>query len=120
MNQNIMRFSNEIIYGNRMTCANEGVKTGQIQLHSKQPTIQWVADVLDPSRNVVFLDLGRVSALHDDDSENLNCSLTCFLARMLKYHGIKEEEIGIITPLRSDRSAVDTSLKVFLLNLWSI
>ncbi len=108
-----MRFSNQVIYNNRMKCANEQVKTGQIQLKLKEnEEIEWVKNILDPRRSVIFLDLGDVRALHDEDSRNLNCSLACFLTRELESRGVEEEDIGIISPLRDDRNAMNILLKV--------
>jgi len=113
MNENIMKFSNYVMYNNRMKCGTEEVKTGKLplSLHKIKSNITWIPNVLNPAKNVIFLDLSRVKALHKEEGRNLNCLLTSFVARQLIVQGIQQKDIGIITPLNDDKNSVNTSLK---------
>ena len=107
-----MRFSNSAVYNNRMKCANDKVRTGKIPLTAIRSNISWIPTVFNPQKNVIFLDLSKVKALHKEDTKNLNCLLTCFIAKQLMVQGMKQEDIGIISALTDDRKNVDTALKV--------
>ena len=111
MNKEIMRFSNKCVYAEEMRCANKNVEEGRmniLEFNKQAPELlSWIFDPLSP---VVFLDLGRQLKSQSD----FDCRITASIVKYLIALQCQPKDIGVITPLRKARFALDASLEVYI------
>lgn len=118
MNKDIMSLSNKLIYGERLKCGSDQIATQVLQLpvpfreavphdHCTDKGEEgscWIEDVLSPKRTVCFVNTDRVpgneSRVGDLVQNTVEMSLVQQLAFALIRSGIRQEDVGIITPYR--------------------
>lgn len=114
MNEDIMSLSNKLIYGERLKCGSDEIAMQELFLplpvreaiaHDEcTPHGCWIEDLLEPKRTVVFVDTDRIpgneSRVGDLVQNTVEMSLVQQLAFALIRSGIKQEDVGIITPYR--------------------
>lgn len=114
MNEDIMSLSNKLIYGERLKCGSDEIAMQELFLplpvreaiaHDEcTPHGCWIEDLLEPKRTVVFVDTDRIpgneSRAGDLVQNTVEMSLVQQLAFALIRSGIKQEDVGIITPYR--------------------
>jgi len=132
MNTDIMSISNELVYQNRLIGGTENIlncKLNKIELaylpklkHGFISSQNWLMQVLNPSKSVVFLDTDNMPALdsctdngHTGGTEVVinrkEAKIASWLAHALVSCGVLMEEIGILTPYRSQVSTIRQELR---------
>lgn len=132
MNADIMSLSNALIYGHRLKCGTaqiarqrlEGLSMKRLdQMHkfdeTNAPLVRcnggkascWVEQVLDPARPVVYLNTdglaGAGEKVKGDQRTNpAEAALCRALVDALRLAGIRAEDIGVISPYRSQLKAL--------------
>ena len=127
MNAEIMEISNILIYDNRLRCGSHLIATGRLNLTiSTLSSDEWLHACVDPNRPVVFLNTDRLQNV--DNKFTLESYRTGNVGRkkdvvnlhevqiVSKIHtaflenGMKMENIGFVSPYRSQVSTIKESL----------
>jgi DNA replication ATP-dependent helicase Dna2 len=125
MNSDIMSLSNTLIYKSQLQCGTDSVAkkrlaipniSGLDALHVAPDTVSWLRPLFDErycvsisffngSRNVVFLDTYNVPAREtrqgDIQQNNVEATLVQHCVEGLLACGITQDQIGVISPYRS-------------------
>lgn len=110
MNQEIMKFSNTLVYKNKMSCSNDQVKSGRLDLYPMNND-EWIEQVIDPLKPVVFIDY-----INFIPSQKEDCRMTSRLVQRLISNRISPKDIGVISPLNEDVDEIKEKIRVFLKN----
>ncbi|KAI3818648.1 hypothetical protein L1987_12463 [Smallanthus sonchifolius] len=106
----IMELSNALIYGNRLRCGSPDVANTKLEYTSSTSTSLWLKKVLDPLRQVVFINTDLLPALEVKDCKTVNNPLEAYIITeitdKLTCQGIRGEDIGIITPYNSQANLI--------------
>ncbi|KAK9065396.1 hypothetical protein SSX86_016779 [Deinandra increscens subsp. villosa] len=116
----IMELSNALIYGNRLRCGSSDVANAKLEYTSSTSTSLWLKKVLDPFRQVLFINTDLLPALEVKDCKTVNNPLEAYIITeitdKLTCQGIQGEDIGIITPYNSQvnliRQYVSNSVEI--------
>lgn len=125
MCEDIMKLSNFLIYKDKLKCGNEQVSNQSLTIQnlgeiSKYKTTasgkDWLTDILDPSRKVVFgdydRDLGLMENVEGDNIINRGeCELICQMIDSLIVSGVSCERIGVMTLYRAQLKLLQSKLK---------
>ena len=123
MNQDIMSISNTLIYGGRLACGTEELKNRRLkldigkfaQLHPKSCLSCWVGLAIDPAHPVMYLNTdslnARESKNHDQIVNRVESQLVSHLIQGLIACGVKDTDIGVISPYRSQLKVIQQDLK---------
>lgn len=129
MNEQILQLSNSIIYDNMLQCGTDEIAKAKLRLpfftsflRREPPFTQengyeyddWLAHVLDPERQVIFVDTDQTPAREERVGRNVfnptEAILAVQIATAMVHCGVPLEEIGIVCPLRMQTSAIMTRL----------
>lgn len=111
----IVKLSNFLIYDNKLKCGTDEVYNRSLQIPNIDAVSDhkvasqgsdWLHDILDPSRKVVFADYDSNSNIvEQSDGNNISndgeCDLVCQTVDGLMAIGIKCEQIGVMTLYRA-------------------
>lgn len=129
MNADIMTLANELIYQNQLKCGNDEVARSRLKidnLHLKCPplkpeyTTHWLVDVLNPDKSVLFLNTDEIPAYEDvgfDKQFDETCrnetevKIVTIIAYALSKCEIDQQDIGILSPWKSQLKSIHYSLK---------
>ena len=105
MCSDVMLFSNTLVYNNKLRCASEGVALSALAVKRvDENSLKFVKRCLSPASKVVFLDtssLGERSfecSTSTSISNPLECKIVNILCKQLLEAGVKEKDIGVMTP----------------------
>ncbi|KAF8030733.1 hypothetical protein BT93_D0041 [Corymbia citriodora subsp. variegata] len=105
MCQGIMQLSNALIYGDRLCCGSSDVANAKLNFAKENLYSSWLKEVLEPGTPVVFLNTDLLPAFEEKVHKTLKNPIeACIIGKIteeLIESGIKEEDIGIITPYNS-------------------
>ncbi|KAI3653772.1 hypothetical protein MP228_001719 [Amoeboaphelidium protococcarum] len=118
MNEDIMYLCNNLVYKNQLTCGSQQVASRQLQLdYSKidKNTPKWLQAALDPRRGVIFFDTDQVPGNQDElegegTVNKLESSIISHLCREFTDKGVKESDIGVISPFKSQVKLIKRDL----------
>ncbi|CAG5133176.1 unnamed protein product [Candidula unifasciata] len=109
MNRVIMELSNSLVYEGKLQCGSSSV--AEQCCHFNESAIlncpSWMKNALSCSleRSVVFVDTGKVSCAETSDGKGITnvteAELVVSLVRTLIKANVSEDEIGVISPYRS-------------------
>ncbi|KAK6919881.1 DNA2/NAM7 helicase, helicase domain, partial [Dillenia turbinata] len=119
----IMELSNSLIYGNRLHCGSSEIENAKLKFNTLKFSSLWLKEVLDPNRPVVFINTGFsplssflskfLDKLLDFEEKDhitvdnpLEADIIMKVTEGLIDNGIKEEDIGIITPYNSQAKLI--------------
>ncbi|KAL8229689.1 hypothetical protein R6Q57_014589 [Mikania cordata] len=106
----IMDLSNALIYGNRLRCGSPDVANAKLEYTSSTSTLLWLKKVLDPLRQVVFINTDLLPGLEVKDCKTVNNPLEAYIITeitdKLTCQGIQGKDIGIITPYNSQANLI--------------
>lgn len=109
MCQGIMQLSNALIYGDRLRCGSTDVANAKLNFAKENLYSSWLK-VLEPGMPVVFLNTDLLPAFEEKDRKTLKNPIeACIIGKIteeLVESGIKEEDIGIITPYNSQADLI--------------
>ncbi|CAM6033109.1 unnamed protein product [Sphagnum compactum] len=100
----IMSLCNALIYGNRLRCGSREVATAQLTLSTPplKHAPQWLHQVLDPCRKVLFLDTDAMAAEETRMRKAIHnvaeASIVIKIVRALVVGGLGISDIGVISP----------------------
>ncbi|CAM6059613.1 unnamed protein product [Sphagnum tenellum] len=100
----IMSLCNALIYGNRLRCGSREVATAQLTLSTPllKHAPQWLHQVLDPCRKVLFLDTDAMAAEETRMRKAIHnvaeASIVIKIVRALVAGGLGISDIGVISP----------------------
>ncbi|XP_030475354.2 DNA replication ATP-dependent helicase/nuclease JHS1 [Syzygium oleosum] len=110
MCQGIMQLSNALIYGDRLRCGSSDVANAKLNFAKEKLYSSWLKEVLEPGTPVVFLNTDLLPAFEEKYHKTLrNPTEACIIGKIteeLVESGIKEEDIGIITPYNSQADLI--------------
>eukprot|EP01135_Chromosphaera_perkinsii_P003490 Nk52_evm16s245 gene=Nk52_evmTU16s245 len=117
MNENIMALSNKLIYNQRLKCGTEEIAEGRLTLPLTYPILSyisktfnefkdmWLYHVLYGHHGALMLNTRGVPAFEsrvgDFVQNRIEASLTVQICLALMLSGISPNDIGVITPYRS-------------------
>lgn len=129
MHEDICLLSNELVYGGKLKCANDQVRTQSLQLnHFPQALPQtlsstytpWLFHAVDPGRPVMFVDTDKIRTSADNGSTVMHelessatrqrggnivneteAMLIQNIVQALVSSGLEASAIGIVTPFRA-------------------
>ncbi|BFZ18502.1 hypothetical protein BsWGS_21541 [Bradybaena similaris] len=109
MNRVIMELSNSLVYEGKLQCGSSSVAEQCYQLNGSvlQNCPSWMVDALSCSLegSVVFVDTGKISCAEVTDGKGVTnqteAELVASLVRTLVKANVPEDEIGVISPYRS-------------------
>ncbi|KAI3764734.1 hypothetical protein L2E82_14747 [Cichorium intybus] len=106
----IMELSNALIYGNRLRCGSPDVANAKLEYTTSTSSSLWLKKVLDPSRQVIFINTDLLPALEVKEFKTVNNPLEAYIITeitvKLTCQGIKGEDIGVITPYNSQANLI--------------
>ena len=125
MCEDIMKLSNFLIYKDKLKCGNEQVSKQSLVIQSIDEISRykistsgkdWLPDILNPTRKVVFADydrdLGLVENVEGDNIINRGeCELICQMVDSLILCGVSCERIGVMTLYRAQLKLLQSKLK---------
>ncbi|KAH8084106.1 AAA domain-containing protein [Filobasidium floriforme] len=105
MNEDIMALSNKLIYSGRLKCGSEQVRDQKLVLQQAESSCSCsLSKLLDESVRCVFVNTDKLSAresrVGDLVQNEMEGKLVERFVATLVYRGIKQEDIGVITPYR--------------------
>ncbi|XP_023743662.1 DNA replication ATP-dependent helicase/nuclease JHS1 [Lactuca sativa] len=107
----IMELSNALIYGDRLRCGSPDVANAKLEYTtSTSSSSSWLKKVLDPDRQVVFINTDLLPALEVKEFKTVNNPLEAYIITEITVNltcqGIKGEDIGVITPYNSQANLI--------------
>lgn len=106
----IMELSNALIYGNRLRCGSLDIKNAKLKYTSPVLVSPWLQEVLNPERQVIFINTDMLPALEVKDCKTVNNPIEAHIVSevtdKLVCRGIQGEDIGIITPYNSQADLI--------------
>ncbi|KAL8105137.1 DNA replication ATP-dependent helicase/nuclease JHS1 [Apium graveolens] len=106
----IMELSNALIYGNRLRCGSLDIKNAKLKYTSLVLLSPWLQEVLNPDRQVIFINTDMLPALEVKDCKTVNNPIEAYIVSevtdKLVCRGIQGEDIGIITPYNSQADLI--------------
>ncbi|KAJ0668754.1 putative DNA helicase [Helianthus annuus] len=106
----IMELSNALIYGNRLRCGSPDVANAKLVYTSSTSMSLWLKKVLDPLRQVIFINTDLLPGLEVKDCKTVNNPLEAYIVTeitdKLTCQGIRGEDIGVITPYNSQANLI--------------
>ncbi|KAN0065294.1 DNA replication endonuclease-helicase Dna2 [Thecaphora frezii] len=122
MNEDIMTLSNRVVYGGRLRCGNEEVRTqtlvvpGRAEMLARLPRgqeLEWVNRLVD-GPGVVFIDTDALPSRESHHGSLLQNTgevrLVSLAARLLVAAGVSPSSIGVITPYRHQLKLLSSTL----------
>ncbi|PWA98098.1 DNA replication helicase [Artemisia annua] len=110
----IMELSNALIYGDRLRCGSPDVANAKLEYTSSTSLSSWLKKVLDPLRQVIFINTDLLPGLEVKDGKTANNPLEAYIITeitdKLTCQGIREEDIGVITPYNSQVNLIQQFL----------
>eukprot|EP01137_Pigoraptor_chileana_P036265 Opistho-2@31535 len=120
MNADILLLTNTLIYNNRLKCGTPAVAQSSLAIPNpaalpsfqSQPAVgaNWLRDLIDPARKVVFVDTDLVPApeskFGDSVRNDIEAALVAQLASGLVACGVPPSSVGIISPYRAQLTAI--------------
>ncbi|KAI7740314.1 hypothetical protein M8C21_005294 [Ambrosia artemisiifolia] len=110
MSAPIMELSNALIYGNRLRCGSPDVANAKLVYTNSTSTSLWLKKVLDPLRQVIFINTDLLPGLEVKDCKTVNNPLEAYIVTeitdKLTCQGIRGEDIGVITPYNSQANLI--------------
>ncbi|SMN20754.1 similar to Saccharomyces cerevisiae YHR164C DNA2 Tripartite DNA replication factor with single-stranded DNA-dependent ATPase, ATP-dependent nuclease, and helicase activities [Maudiozyma saulgeensis] len=121
----IMKLSNFLIYDNKLKCGTEQVGNQSLNIPnlsfiSKYKLLvtqrDWLVDIMDPQRRVVFADYDRNSSIIENiEGDNIinegECKLICQMVDGLILSGVPCNRIGVMTLYRAQLRLLQNSFK---------
>ena len=123
MNEKIMQISNECMYNNCMKCANEKVAKQFLKINnfdSFNNIKKWVKDILNPEKPVLFIDyndiLNHIDYVNNNESDKNDIEIDIIFQIISVLYDLKfnMNEIGIITPYKTQENALREKLNKFI------
>ena len=123
MNEKIMQISNECMYNNCMKCANEKVAKQFLKINnfdSFNNIKKWVKDILNPEKPVLFIDyndiLNHIDYVNNNESDknDIEINIIFEIISVLNVLNFNMNEIGIITPYKTQENALKEKLNKFI------
>ena len=123
MNEKIMQISNECMYNNCMKCANEKVAKQFLKINnfdSFNNIKKWVKDILNPEKPVLFIDyndiLNHIDYVNNNESDknDIEINIIFEIISVLNILNFNMNEIGIITPYKTQENALKEKLNKFI------
>lgn len=125
MCEDIMKLSNFLIYEDKLKCGNKQISNQSLVIQSIEEISKykisgsgkdWLPDILNPSRKVVFADydrgLGIVENVEGDNIINRGeCQLICQMVDSLIVSGVSCKRIGVMTLYRAQLKLLQSKLK---------
>ncbi|GAV87672.1 Cas_Cas4 domain-containing protein/Dna2 domain-containing protein/AAA_11 domain-containing protein/AAA_12 domain-containing protein [Cephalotus follicularis] len=115
MCQGIMELSNVLIYGDRLRCGSPDIANATLKFSSSKSCSSWLKEVLDPIKQVIFINTDMLPAFEAKDHQSVNNPTEAYIiaevTEQLVNNGIKCEDIGIITPYNSQANLIGHSVK---------
>nr|GEY09077.1 DNA replication ATP-dependent helicase/nuclease DNA2 [Tanacetum cinerariifolium] len=112
----IMELSNALIYGDRLRCGSTDVANAKLEYTSSTSLSSWLKKVLDPLRQVIFINTDLVPGLEVKDGKTVNNPLEAYIITeitdKLTCQGIRGEDIGVITPYNSQVNLIQQSNRI--------
>lgn len=123
MCKDIMNVANVLVYNGELSCLSEVVFRAKLipkTPPSQQAALpQWVRNVVDPDRHVVFCNTDTVAGtgarevcqdevIFNEDEANI---VALVVAGLVDGLGIPPEEIGVVTPYRRQIKAIESLLR---------
>ncbi|CAH1416109.1 unnamed protein product [Lactuca virosa] len=106
----IMELSNALIYGDRLRCGSPDVANAKLEYTTSTSSSSWLKKVLDPVRQVIFINTDLLPALEVKEFKTVNNPLEAYIITeitvKLTCQGIKGEDIGVITPYNSQANLI--------------
>ncbi|KAM7512220.1 hypothetical protein LguiB_011095 [Lonicera macranthoides] len=110
----IMELSNALIYGNRLRCGSTDVENAKLKYISSTSVSSWLKEVLNPDRQVIFINTDLLPAFEVKDCKTVNNPLEAYIITeitdKLVCRGIRGEDIGVITPYNSQANLIHQSV----------
>lgn len=131
MNADIMSISNQLIYNSRLTCGYKALETRQlqnIQLEGLTPmhnpdlgdacikTHCWLSHAINPAQRVLYLNTDMIKDAaeikhHDQITNQAESTLISQLVEGFLACGMQSEDIGVISPYRSQLKVIQRDLR---------
>ena len=123
MCKDIMNVANALVYDGELSCLSELVFNAKLKPKtslSHQASIpQWVRNVVDPDRHVVFCNTDTVTGtgareicqdevIFNEDEANI---VALIVSGLVDGLGISPDEIGVVTPYRRQIKAIESLLR---------
>ncbi|BBG97197.1 DNA replication helicase, putative [Prunus dulcis] len=114
MCQGIMELSNALIYGDRLRCGSPEIANAKLDFSSSKSRSSWIQEVLNPTKPVIFINTDALPAFEAKDHKIVNNPMEAHIivqvVEELVNSGIKEEDIGVITPYNSQAEIIRLSI----------
>ncbi|GAA5964056.1 hypothetical protein JCM3765_000884 [Sporobolomyces pararoseus] len=120
MNEDIMLLTNELVYDGKLQVGNASIAQRALVLpdtESLTHSEQWLQDVLDPSRKVVFIDTDLLPArekktlsLVENETE---ARLVLEIVKSLSSCRVSEDDVGVIALYRQQIHLLERKLRAF-------
>ncbi|KAJ9114076.1 hypothetical protein QFC22_005896 [Naganishia vaughanmartiniae] len=120
MNADVMSLSNTLIYNNRLKCGSDTIANQTLEIPEKLGAHKcnescWISQTLLPNVKTVFLNTDQMPAKEaragDLVYNQVEANLVFQLTSELVACGIKEEQIGVITPYRQQIKMLSAMLQ---------
>ncbi|GAA5914570.1 hypothetical protein JCM5296_006275 [Sporobolomyces johnsonii] len=120
MNEDIMLLSNKLVYSDQLKVGDELVAKRELRLprsEGMEGMEQWLKEVLDPSRKVLFVDTDQISALERKCGSLIGNELEARLVQKtveaLSTCGVPQHDLGVITLYRQQIKLLHRELQSF-------
>ncbi|KAJ9091006.1 hypothetical protein QFC19_009302 [Naganishia cerealis] len=120
MNADVMALSNSLIYNNRLKCGSEMIAKQTLDIPERQGAHNcrqscWLSQTIMPDVKTVFLNTDKMPAKEaragDLVYNQVEANLILQLTSELVACGVKEEQIGVITPYRQQIKMLSAMLE---------
>ncbi|KAG8082955.1 hypothetical protein GUJ93_ZPchr0014g47069 [Zizania palustris] len=120
MSSGIMKLSNSLIYGDRLSCGSLEIANAKLKFSGREPVHLKLKEILNPDMAVIFANTDQVPALEAKENKTVNnpteAYIVSWITKELLKRGIAQDDIGIITPYNAQvnliQQHVDASVEV--------
>jgi DNA replication ATP-dependent helicase Dna2 len=120
MNKDIMMLTNHLVYDHRLQCGNEVIANAKLDLpyikewlekshqsiltNCRSPATCWIRKIIDPAQSVLFCDTDSLGAKESKTGPWIENQTEVYLVQQIVQalvdSGLKQEDIGVISPYR--------------------
>lgn len=116
MCEDIMLLSSRLVYADGLKCGSTDVAKQKLRIQVSSTDRSWLRDVLEPNNSVIFLNTDTIEhstqeVAHAEGTTNpMEADLVCKTVKAMAQHGVKEQEIGVISVYRAQIKLLQSCL----------